>query len=83
MNRDSDDVLKIIGANFTFPRYAQDSGKTKEKLHQHFKSLPKDLIQKLYKIYEKDFEMFDYKVEDALTSNWVIKEALKFKFYVH
>ena len=69
MNRDADDVLKMIGANFTFPRNAPDSGKTKKMLHRHFKSLPKDLIQKLYKIYEKDFEMFDYKIEDALTSN--------------
>lgn len=68
MNEDADNVLKIIGANVTFPRVPA-SGKTKKNVPDQFKSLPKEFITKLYKIYQKDFEMFDYKVEDVLKSN--------------
>ena len=69
MNEDSDNVLKIIGANITYPKAPASSGKTIKLLPKQFATLPKELISKLYKVYQKDFEVFDYKIEDVLKSN--------------
>jgi chondroitin 4-sulfotransferase 11 len=56
----------MIGAdNITFPKVARTSG-TSEKLQQYLDQLPLGLIRNLYKLYEKDFKLFDYHLDDIL-----------------
>jgi chondroitin 4-sulfotransferase 11 len=65
INEDSDFVLRKIGANLTFPR-SNKAGGTKKRLTKAFSEIPSEMIEQLYKLYQKDFEIFDYKISDVL-----------------
>lgn len=66
INDDSALALHMIGAdNVTFPTVTRTSG-TSEKLLHYLDQLPLGLIRNLYKVYEKDFKLFDYNLDDIL-----------------
>lgn len=66
INDDSALALHMIGAdNVTFPKVARTSG-TGEKLQHYLDQLPLGLIRNLYKLYESDFKLFDYNLDDIL-----------------
>lgn len=63
-----DSILALHMVNAThvpFPRDTRTSG-TAQKLKKYFNPLPLSLIKKLYKIYEYDFKIFNYSLEDIL-----------------
>ncbi|KAG5671062.1 hypothetical protein PVAND_001277 [Polypedilum vanderplanki] len=66
INDDSALALHMIGAeNVTFPKVQRTSG-TSEKLQQYIDELPLRLIKRLYRLYESDFKLFDYDLDDIL-----------------
>jgi chondroitin 4-sulfotransferase 11 len=66
INDDSALALHMIGAdNVTFPRVTRTSG-TSEKLQHYIDQLPLGLIRNLFKLYEDDFKLFDYNLDDIL-----------------
>ncbi|CAO1441398.1 unnamed protein product [Diamesa hyperborea] len=66
INDDSALALHLIGANnVSFPIVTKTSG-TGDRLRQHFDQLPLGLIRNLYKLYEDDFKLFDYVLDDIL-----------------
>lgn len=59
-------LLDTIGArNVTFPT-VKTSGGTAAKLISYFEDLPMRTIRNLYKLYEVDFKMFEYGLEEIL-----------------
>lgn len=66
INDDSALALHMIGAdNLAFPKVTRTSG-TGEKLQHYLDRLPLGLIRNLYKLYESDFKLFDYNLDDIL-----------------
>lgn len=66
INDDSALALHMIGAdNITFPKVTRTS-RTSEKLRHYIDQLPLGLIRNLYKLYESDFKLFDYNLDDIL-----------------
>jgi hypothetical protein len=66
INDDSALALHMVGAdNLTFPKVTRTSG-TSEKLQHYIDQLPLGLIRSLYKLYESDFKLFDYNLDDVL-----------------
>jgi hypothetical protein len=66
INDDSALALNLIHAhNVTFPKVTRTSG-TSEKLQQYIDQLPLGLIRNLYKMYESDFKLFGYDLDDIL-----------------
>lgn len=51
--------------NLTFPAGQRTSG-TGERLKQYFNSIPISVTRNLYKLYEDDFQLFGYGLEDVL-----------------
>lgn len=63
---DSGLVLKTLGVDWvTFPAGQRTSG-TAEKLRRYFDNLPISMIRSLYKLYEKDFKLFGYNLDEVL-----------------
>lgn len=59
-------LLHMIGAkNVTFPMSQRTSG-TSSKLTDYYEQLPIKTIKSLFKLYEIDFKMFGYGLEDIL-----------------
>lgn len=59
-------LLNLIGArNVTFPMSQRTSG-TSAKLIEYYEQLPIRTIRSLFKLYEIDFKMFGYGLEDIL-----------------
>lgn len=59
-------LLDTIGVrNVTFP-VVKTSGGTAAKLLSYFDNLPIGMIRNLFKVYEADFKMFEYGLEDIL-----------------
>lgn len=72
---DSTLVLHMIGAdNFTFPKVNETAG-TSAKLQHYLDQIPPDSIEKLYKLYENDFILFDYNIDEG-------SHYFKFKYVV-
>lgn len=63
---DSALALHLAGAdNYTFPASQRTSG-TSERLHKYFSQIPVSVTRSLYKLYEDDFRLFGYSLEDVL-----------------
>ncbi|XP_020809204.1 carbohydrate sulfotransferase 13 [Drosophila serrata] len=63
---DSALALYLAGANnLTFPTGHKPSS-TRANLRKYFDPLPIGAIRKLYEIYEEDFRLFDYGLDDVL-----------------
>ncbi|KAH8305465.1 hypothetical protein KR018_006634 [Drosophila ironensis] len=63
---DSALALYLAGAeNLTFPTGHKPSS-TRANLRTYFDPLPVSVIWRLYEIYEQDFRLFDYNLEDVL-----------------
>ncbi|KAG4068328.1 hypothetical protein HA402_007848 [Bradysia odoriphaga] len=63
---DSALALHLAGAdNLTFPASQRTSG-TSERLQQYFSQIPVSVTRSLYKLYEDDFRLFGYSLEDVL-----------------
>lgn len=63
---DSALALHMAGADkYTFPTAQRTSG-TNEKLREYFDTLPVGVIRNLYRLYEEDFKMFGYGLDDVL-----------------
>lgn len=63
---DSALALHLAAAgNLTFPTGQRTSG-TNVLLRQYFDRVPISVIRSLYKLYEDDFKLFDYTLEDVL-----------------
>ncbi|ALC39795.1 CG31743 [Drosophila busckii] len=63
---DSALALHLAGANnLTFPTGHKPSS-TRANLHNYFDPLPIGAIRRLYEIYEEDFRLFDYGLDDVL-----------------
>uniref|UniRef100_A0A336MIJ0 Carbohydrate sulfotransferase n=1 Tax=Culicoides sonorensis TaxID=179676 RepID=A0A336MIJ0_CULSO len=56
---------KINVRNVTFPNGQKTSG-TGDKLIQYYNKLPLKMIRNLFKLYEIDFKLFDYGLEEIL-----------------
>lgn len=63
---DSALALYLAGAkNLTFPTGHKPSS-TRANLRKYFDPLPIGAIRHLYEIYEEDFRLFDYGMDDVL-----------------
>lgn len=63
---DSALALHLSGAkNLTFPTGHKSSG-TNVQLRKYFDPIPIGAIRKLYEVYEDDFRLFDYGLDDVL-----------------
>ena len=63
---DSALALHLVSAdNLTFPASQRTSG-TSERLVEYFRKIPLSTLHSLYKIYEDDFRLFGYSLEDVL-----------------
>lgn len=63
---DSALALHLASAdNFTFPASQRTSG-TSERLQKYFGQIPVSVTRSLYKLYEDDFRLFGYSLEDVL-----------------
>lgn len=51
--------------NYTFPSSQRTSG-TSERLRDYFNSIPIGVTRNLYKLYEDDFKLFGYGLEEVL-----------------
>lgn len=51
--------------NYTFPAAQRTSG-TNERLREYFNTIPVSVTRSLYKLYEEDFKLFDYNLNDVL-----------------
>jgi hypothetical protein len=71
---DSNYVLKLIGANFTFPDKVFISN-ANELMIKYYERLPKMLIRKMAKYYKKDFDLFHYSESDYSFSNNSFKKS--------
>ena len=61
MAKDSKAILERIGVNRSLTvANAQADGHSGAKLHQFFSDLDKELLEKLYKVYEMDFVLFGF-----------------------
>lgn len=65
LTEDSDFVLNYFKLNFSFPGLPKPS-RTASSLVKYFSTLDKDVIYKLYKIYELDFKLFGYDLFNTL-----------------
>lgn len=65
LDEDSDVILKMVNApSILFPR--SKSGQTSERLNQYLRQLSLKDIEELYRIYEFDFKLFGYNLENIL-----------------
>lgn len=63
---DSALALHLIGAdNLTFPASQRTSG-TGERLREYFNKVPIGVTKSLYKLYEDDFRLFGYDLQEVL-----------------
>lgn len=63
---DSALVLKTLKVeNVTFPAGQRTSG-TNDRLRLYYDDLPIGMIRSLYKLYEKDFKLFGYSLDEVL-----------------
>lgn len=63
---DSALALHMAGAdNYTFPASQRTSG-TGDRLREYFSQIPMSTTRSLYKLYEDDFRLFGYSLEDVL-----------------
>lgn len=63
---DSTLALHLAGADrFTFPADQRTSG-TSERLRAYFAHIPMATTRSLYELYEADFRLFGYTLEDVL-----------------
>lgn len=63
---DSALALHLAGAdNLTFPTTQRTSG-TSERLREYFSRVPISVTKNLYRVYEDDFKLFGYSLEDVL-----------------
>nr|XP_019561054.2 carbohydrate sulfotransferase 11 [Aedes albopictus] len=63
---DSSLALHLTGmSDINFPIAYKTSG-TNERLRKYFSDIPLPIIQSLYKLYEDDFRLFDYGLDDIL-----------------
>lgn len=62
---DSALALHLAGVNITFPTSQRTSG-TSELLREYFNQIPVTVTKSLYKLYENDFKLFGYSLEDVL-----------------
>ena len=64
MARDSEAILREIGITDKCKRLsavnAQPGGHSSSKIKDFFSYLDRELVEKLYKVYEMDFILFDY-----------------------
>lgn len=65
MDEDSDVILNMVNAPpILFPH--SKSGQTSEKLKFYLRQLPLSDIEQLYRMYELDFKLFGYNLENVL-----------------
>uniref|UniRef100_A0A6B2E7X2 Carbohydrate sulfotransferase n=1 Tax=Phlebotomus kandelakii TaxID=1109342 RepID=A0A6B2E7X2_9DIPT len=62
---DSALALQIINATVTFPAGQRTSG-TSERMRTYFDTLPIGTLRGLYQLYENDFKLFGYSLDDVL-----------------
>lgn len=63
---DSALALHMAGAdNLTFPTTQRTSG-TSDRLRAYFSQVPISVTKNLYRLYEDDFRLFGYSLEDVL-----------------
>ena len=65
MKEDSEIILKKIGVKGSLPlSHVQPSGNSKIKIQEFYSDFDKDLLDKLYKVYEMDFLLFGYRADE-------------------
>ena len=65
MAEDSEAILNKIGVNRALPTVnAVKEGHSSGKIEEFYSSFDKDLMEKLYKIYEMDFILFGYSPDE-------------------
>uniref|UniRef100_A0A1B0GKX6 Carbohydrate sulfotransferase n=2 Tax=Lutzomyia longipalpis TaxID=7200 RepID=A0A1B0GKX6_LUTLO len=62
---DSALALHLINGTVTFPAGQRTSG-TSERMRTYFDTLPIGILRGLYQLYEKDFKLFGYSLDDVL-----------------
>lgn len=62
---DSALALHLINASVTFPAGQRTSG-TSERMRTYFDTLPIGTLRGLYQLYENDFKLFGYSLDDVL-----------------
>ena len=78
---DSKEILKNIGLEDRFPKTNVINNKSSDmEIEEYFSQLDKDTLDKLYKVYEMDFVLFNYTIDafyplvknktDYVMSNW-------------
>jgi len=65
IEEDADFILKNIGIDDNVPNSHVSNGKSTEKtLKEFYSELDRDLLERLYKLYEMDFLLFDYSINN-------------------
>ena len=65
MEEDGKAILKKIGVNRTITTVnAASGGNTQDKIREYYSDFDRELLRKLYKIYEMDFILFDYSPDE-------------------
>ena len=78
---DSKEILKNIGLDDRFPKTNVINNKSSDmEIEEYFSQLDKDTLDKLYKVYEMDFVLFNYTIDafyplvknktENIMSNW-------------
>ena len=61
LNEDSQHILTSLGLNQTIAHdHPNEGGSSRDKLLKYYSELDQELLEKLYKLYEMDFILFDY-----------------------
>ena len=61
IKEDSEAILREIGVNRSLPvAHAQPGGNSKVKIQEFYADFDRELLTKLYKVYEMDFILFGY-----------------------
>lgn len=77
INRDADYILKDMGVppNIRFPSRSEKYStiETVKTFDKHYSQIPPEYIQKLYTVYQKDFDLFGYSLSDSLNISSILK----------
>ena len=61
---DSKEILKNIGLEDRFPKTNVVNNKSSDmEIEEYFSQLDKETLDKLYKVYEMDFVLFNYTID--------------------